>query len=197
MTRKHRSTHGSPWGPIGLALGLAMVMVGLAMFVSSCYGNPQAQIRKEYGEEGAATFAQKGKPAPDFALLSLEGKTYRLSDFRGQPVVLNFWATWCPPCKAEMPLLDQRAQELKGRAVFLAVNFEETKEQVESFAASFDFQGLLILLDPKGIVGRKYFINALPTTFFIDSNGVIRGVRLGVLTETMLDDYLRQIGLGQ
>ncbi len=196
MTTRYHVQRSNPWLPIGLALGLTLVMVGLAMVVTR-YLNPEAQIREEYGEMGAATFAQKGKPAPDFALLSLEGKTYRLSDFRGKPVVLNFWATWCPPCKAEMPLLDQRAQELKGRAVFLAVNFQETREQVQAFVTPYNFQGLLILLDPKGITGRKYFVNALPTTFFIDSNGVIRGVRLGVLTETMLDDYLRQIGLGQ
>lgn len=124
---------------------------------------------------------REGFLAPDFTLETLEGETIALSDLRGQAVVLNLWASWCPPCRAEMPAL-QASYEQDGPngLVVLAVN--TTFQDSEAEAAAFvEQRGLTfpIALDRDGIVTRLYLLRALPSTFFIDPEGVITEVVIG------------------
>ncbi len=124
---------------------------------------------------------QEGFLAPDFTLETLDGRHVMLSTLRGKVVVLNLWASWCPPCRAEMPALDKVYQENRaaGREV-LAVN--ATNQDTEAAARAYAGQlGLSfpVLLDPGGDVGRRYLLRALPTTFFVDRSGVIRSVVAG------------------
>ena len=137
-----------------------------------------------------------GALAPDFSARTLDGPSIRLSEQRGQAVVLNFWATWCGPCRAEMPLLDDRARSLAGQGLIVpGVNFDEPEETVRAFR---DELGLSfpLLLDPRGEIQSLYRIVGYPTTYFIDADGVIRALHLGVLDEAQLDDYLADLGLG-
>lgn len=117
--------------------------------------------------------------APAFTLPSLAAETYDLEALRGRVVVLNFWATWCPPCRAEMPALDaaQRANQYKD-VVILGVNQMESADAVQNFAREF---GLAFPLarDADGAVSARYQVSALPTTFFIDRQGIIRNVVIG------------------
>lgn len=124
---------------------------------------------------------REGFLAPDFTLETLSGEPITLSDLRGQAVVLNLWATWCPPCRAEMPAL-QAAYEQDGPngLVVLAVNTTFQDSQVEA-AAFVDQFGLTfpIALDRDGTVSRQYLLRALPSTFFIGPDGVIAQVVIG------------------
>jgi len=120
-----------------------------------------------------------GKPAPNFKLQSLDGQSISLSDFRGKPVLINFWATWCGPCRIEMPYLQQIYEEWHGKGmVVLTINIGESSSQIKEFMQS---QGLSlpVLLDKRGSVAQKYNILGIPTTFFLDKDGVIQDKIIG------------------
>ena len=135
----------------------------------------------------------QGAPAPDFTLETLDGKTVSLSDYRGQPVVLNFWATWCTPCREEMPLLQETYEAHQDAGlVVLAVNVRETPEAVERFLkeVGVDFPAVL---DPDLVVVERYRVTSLPMTFFIDRDGQLRTLVVGGMSKTILDERLAKI----
>jgi len=175
----------------GLSVGLGLGLL-ILLFLRS---DRSAQDKIDLAQAGSLPAAPKaGSPAPDFELETLSGEQLRLQDLRGKPVVINFWATWCIPCEAEMPLLQDsytRYPELK----LLAVNFAETSETVQTFV---DKHGLSfdILLDPRALVQNLYRVRGYPTTYFVDEGGMIQAVHIGVLNQRHLDKYLEQIGVG-
>ena len=132
--------------------------------------------------------------APDFNLTSSEGYDIALTDYRGKAVIVNFWATWCPPCKAEMPLFDAAAVQNKDILTVLAINSGEEVNAVASFAEQFSKE-LIFLLDLDYNVGNLYRVRGLPTSFFIDPDGVVQAVHIGELTEELLINYLKEIGV--
>ena len=123
--------------------------------------------------------ARIGGRAPDFELNSLDGQTISLSDFRGKPVLLNFWASWCGPCVFEMPFLQEIYDEWSGKGlILLAVNIGESSSKVKEFLQKHNLS-LPVLLDTKKVAAQKYNIAGIPTTFFIDKDGIIREIFLG------------------
>ena len=119
--------------------------------------------------------------APDFTLTTLEGELLILSDLRGYPVILNFWASWCPPCRAEMPALQQVFDEYEDLGLIIAA-INATNQDSLSEAAAFVSKNSLtfpIPLDKTGLVSRSYNLHSLPTTVFIDSQGIIRKIIIG------------------
>ena len=132
--------------------------------------------------------------APDFTVETFEGETLRLSDLRGQVVVLNFWASWCPPCRWEMPFFETISQEYKERdVVFLGIAMSDTMKDAGDFA---DAAGVTypLALDATNEIARDYEVLGLPTTFLIDKDGAIRR-RLGVANEGVLKIFLNgQVG---
>lgn len=125
--------------------------------------------------------------ANDFSLTGLDGRSYQLSAFRGKPVILNFWATWCPPCRAEMPAFERVWQRYnQGDVVILAVNQRENPLTIERFEQNVVDVSFPILLDSQGEVSRLYAVMGLPTTFFIDAEGRIQAVSMGGMDEATL-----------
>ena len=114
----------------------------------------------------------KGDEAPDFALKDLQGNTVQLKDFRGKGVMLNFWGSWCDPCKAEMPFINEAFQQKVDGVVVLAVNIRETNLAVSNFVERNQIQ-FPVLLDSNGVVTQSYDIVPIPTTFLIDKNGKV------------------------
>lgn len=133
-----------------------------------------------------------GHPAPDFTLTDSAGKAFKLSELRGKPVVLNFWATWCPPCRAEMPELQSASERLAGEVAIVGVNQGESAEQVLTFAQQLGLT-FPMPLDGKMEVSREYLARSLPTTYFIDREGVIRHMQVGPLTEATLAQRLETV----
>jgi cytochrome c biogenesis protein CcmG, thiol:disulfide interchange protein DsbE len=133
--------------------------------------------------EGARQIAspRQGFPAPDFALPTPGEQQVRLADLRGQVVIINLWASWCAPCRAEMPAIQRVYDANRHRGLeVLAVN--STSQDREAAAISFARELELtfpILLDRDGAVSRRYLLRALPTTFFVDRSGIIRSVIIG------------------
>ena len=131
--------------------------------------------------------------APDFRLTNLDGKVVMLSDFRGKTVVLNFWASWCPPCRAEMPefqaLFDQRGTEGSDDLVVLAVNFlrDDTVGAATNFITQQGFTFPVVFDTTRGDVAARYGVRGLPATFFIDRHGVVRTTALGPVFGNLLE----------
>jgi peroxiredoxin len=128
--------------------------------------------------------------APDFTLQTLDGQAVNLRDYRGHVVLLNTWATWCLPCRAEMPELEAYYQQHQEDGfVVLAVNTQESPDTVAAFLGEHDFT-FPVLLDPDGEVMREYGVLGLPTSFFIDRDGVMRGVWIGQLSPARLKELV-------
>lgn len=126
---------------------------------------------------------QEGKLAPDFLLPALDGGEVRLSDLRGKAVVINLWATWCKPCRKEIPQLIDAYNTYRDRGlVILAINLQESTSVVRPFAKDFGMN-FPILLDRRGSVADKYRLLGLPTTYFVDRQGVVRSVFTGPFVE--------------
>lgn len=155
--------------------------------------------QEEIGEESDATVDHSdaalvgtsvGNLAPDFTLTTAAGDTVSLSDYRGTKVMLNFWGTWCPPCRAEMPDMEKFYQE--HDVEILAVNLTPTEsavtdviEFIEDFGLSFQ-----VLLDEELSVSSQYGIQPVPTSFMIDSHGIVQYVALGAVNyEQMVQAY--------
>lgn len=134
------------------------------------------------------------KPAPNFELASLDGSRLRLSSFRGRPVFVNFWATWCEPCLRELPAFEQfQAEQGADGAMILAVNVAETSETVTQYFAEQGISGLTVMLDENQDVSSAFAIDRFPTTFVIDAAGVIRFKYYGEMTHEDMTAALEKL----
>jgi len=130
-------------------------------------------------DPGAASAARVGAVAPAFVANRLTGGQVALGDLKGKVVVLNFWAAWCPPCRAEMPALNKAQQNLGDKGlVVLGINQMEDRQTVGTFTQALGLS-FSIGLDQSGSISRQYRVQALPTTYIIDRTGVIRDVVFG------------------
>ena len=142
---------------------------------------------------GATTGVEIGQIAPDFALSSLDGKTVRLSDFRGHPVWINFWASWCPPCRDEMPRLEGvYVTHAKDGLVILGVAVRDSPADAGAFAKEVGVT-YPIVLDAPGKVGDQYHAVALPVQYWLDRDGIVRDWAFGELPPDQYDPALAKI----
>ncbi len=111
--------------------------------------------------------------APAFELMDIDDQVYRLAQYKGQPLIINFWATWCPPCREEMPSMERAWQKVKNEGiVLLGINVGEDDESVFAFGAEYDLS-FPLLLDTDGSVTKKWPIRGLPTTYVVDAEGQV------------------------
>ncbi|MBN8200085.1 MULTISPECIES: TlpA disulfide reductase family protein [Bacillaceae] len=139
---------------------------------------------------------EKGNLAPEFELTDMEGNPVKLSDYRGKAVLLNFWASWCPPCRAEMPHMEKLYNKYKDENfTILAVNLTNTEKNSGDADKFVKELGLTftIPMDVKGEAGSDYNIMAYPTSYFIDSDGVIREKVLGALNEEYMEKEIKKL----
>ena len=145
---------------------------------------------------GQVPSPREGFPAPDFTLDTLNGESATLSAYRGKVVIVNLWASWCGPCRAEMPAIQKvyAANRQRGLEV-LAVNstFQDSQVDAQAFAQQLGLT-FPILLDRDGAVSRRYLLRALPSTFFVDRKGVIRSVVFGgPMTEAVVQTKIEAL----
>ena len=146
-------------------------------------------IRAQIEADGAA--GRIGAIAPDFEWTGTDGQTVRLSSYRGKVVVVNFWATWCPPCREELPAL-QRVAASESDVVVLEVDLMEPGDKARSFLDSLGLDRLQPVLDSDGATTRRYGVLSLPSTFFVDKAGVIRHLELTAVTEAQIRTGIRK-----
>lgn len=137
---------------------------------------------------------QEGSKAPDFVLITLNGEEVKLSDFVGKKIILNFWATWCPPCKAEMPHMQKFYHEQKDSGVeILAVNLtssEKNEADIGEFIKSNELS-FPVLLDQNGDIAQTYQAFTIPTSYVIDTNGIIRNKVVGPMDTEMMEELVK------
>ncbi len=172
-----------------IVLTVVIVIVGGA-WIDMTRVDPTAQLAP-----GRPDAAQLGQIAPDFTLQALDGDSVTLSDYRGTPVVLNFWATWCSICKAEIPGMVAAYEDLEGDTVIIGVNVNEGAGLVAPYV---DQMGISypVWLDPDAAMAGAYDVRAFPTTYFIDERGVIVDMHIGSLGEAALRRQMRELGGG-
>ncbi len=139
-------------------------------------------------EEGSA---EVGDPAPNFAFFLEDGRGADLASLQGKPVVLNFWATWCGPCRAEMPAL-VALHERNPHVIVLEINVQEERAAIEDFAAEFGMT-MPVVVDQAGAIRRAYRVRNMPTTVFIKVDGAIAARWPGILIGEQLTEFVDQI----
>ncbi len=171
------------------ALGLLVIVLLGVLVAQAC--TPSSQPVGG-GGQGDTVGVDVGKLAPDFALTDLEGNPFRLSDLRGKVVFINFWATDCPPCRAEMPEIEAIYQEYKDKGlVVVGVDIMETEAEVRQFVQRGGYSWTFVI-DKTGEVTAGYSIAAIPTSFFIDREGIIRAVNIGAMTKRAMEAKLAE-----
>jgi peroxiredoxin len=133
--------------------------------------------------------AETGNQAPPFSLVNMEGKQVKLEDYKGKKVMLNFWATWCPPCKAEMPAMQQLYEKSGSSYEILAINIDPEND-VGGFVNEYELT-FPILLDKTGAVNSEYGIISIPTTFLIDENGKMQKKHIGMMTLEQMEEFMK------
>ena len=164
---------------MGLVVGLLQVGTALADYPLDPVSPPRA--------------------APDFALRDLSRVVHKLDDYAGRPLFVNFWATWCPPCREEIPAMNAAWEQLRGDGVaMLAIDVDEPADEVAGFVDQIPF-AFPVLLDSSGRVSRAWGVNALPTTFLVDADGNIRYVAEGVRQwdDPALLEAIRALGVAR
>ncbi len=190
----------SCYGRVVLGL-LAVALLGFLLAIQGCA--PSAQDTGRSGQEDSGTIGLKGSElapapeigrlAPDFTLIDLKGNEVTLSDFRGKTVFINFWATWCPACRAEMPEIEAVYQEYKDNGVVvIGVDILEPEDVVRQFVEQGGYSWTFVL-DATGAVSDDYRIVAIPTSFFIDREGIIQAVNIGAMTKRALEVKLAEV----
>ncbi|PFG04688.1 redoxin domain-containing protein [Bacillus sp. es.034] len=178
---------------------LAIVALLIGIFLVNLFQDQQEKKAREEADQlakesmdlsDAEQGLTKGDRAPDFTLTTLDGKEVKLSDYQGKKVILNFWATWCPPCKAEMPHMEQYYEKKakKEKVEILAVNLtsqDEGEKAVQQFVDGYELT-FPILMDEKGDIGDEYRAFTIPTTYMIDTNGLIQHKIVGPMNEEMM-----------
>jgi thiol-disulfide isomerase/thioredoxin len=171
---------------------VVLVVVALVVALMLVFGFKMARHSSQGMAAGNAQM--KNGIAPDFTLQSLDGKTVRLSDFRGKPVVLNFWATWCGPCKIEMPwFVDLQKQYGPAGLQFLGVAMDDAStKDIAEFAASMKVNYPILI--GKESVGDAYGgVQFLPETFYIDRNGKVVDKAFGLKGRGEIEDAIKKI----
>lgn len=185
---------------IGIVIILVLVVTMLSTYIKEELDQSAAISSDAIGTElelGEEIGLEKGQFAPDFTLYNIQGEPLTLSDLRGKRVVLNFWATWCPPCEAEMPHMQKYYEKYRetDNVEIVGVNmtyYKEKVERVEQFLKSYDIT-FPIVLEMEESVSRQYEILTLPSTFMIDTEGKIQKTIVGPLDLDTLRENVTQL----
>lgn len=165
---------------VGLIFG---TLVGTAIYLSGRPTTPSNQVNSP----------EQGKAIPVFTVEDLDGNPVDINTYQGHPVLINFWATWCVPCQAEMPLLESYAEKYPD-LIIIGINDNESPTTIRRFLEKNPVQ-FKIALDENGKVGNQFQVIGLPTTFFVDAEGILQTTYMGQLDDDLLAALLPEIGI--
>jgi len=192
---------------LALPLLIVATIVGVLFYVERRRDGGESEDSGAYGtvelpvalnSTGKSPSSDVGRVAPDFLLQTPDGGELRLSDLRGTPVLVNFWASWCTPCREEMPRIVLAYDDGGGAFMVVAVDLQENAGQVLDFARDFGMT-FPVVIDRTGEVGRTWRIGGpvegIPSSYFIDGDGIVRGRVFGPMSEETLAENLRLAGV--
>jgi cytochrome c biogenesis protein CcmG/thiol:disulfide interchange protein DsbE len=172
---------------------LAGVILGVAVGQLANPNNPVGSTSNVFTSTGGVFTKEAGTPAPAWVLLDLAHPTtsVALGQFRGHPLIINFWASWCPPCRAEMPAFQHEANQWAGRIAIVGLDTQDEASAGLAFARS---RGVTYpLASANAQVWSAYGVYGLPTTFFVSANGRIVGKQIGGMTQSRLETLIRKV----
>jgi len=176
----------------GLLLGIG---VGIVLFFGLINNGFFDRLSSD-SASNIPTVPEIGNALPQIDLKTIAGESFNINDLNGKPVVINFWASWCGPCRLEMPIFTEYQHKYGDDLIILAVNIDETTDEIQAFIEEVDID-LAVLIDPTDRVWDLFGLRGLPSTFFVDTDGIIRFIHIGVLAESQLAGYLDAIGVGK
>lgn len=164
------------------SIAIILILIGFIFYMNQAETTPR-EARPEVG------FL-----APDFTLTNESGQDVTLSQFKGKPVFINLWASWCPPCKEEMPYIQEAYTKYKDQVVFLGINETgaDNKEEAIDFMKSNNYE-MPILFDYDLAISNIYRANTIPTSFFIDKEGVIKVKHRGAMSYEQIESYIKTV----
>ena len=182
------------WGKFSLVLLGLVVGAGIGAYLLILGGYLQLDWIDQFSGNSSGELIKVDKPVPDFEFVSLSGETVHLDELKGKPILVNFWATWCAPCKLEMPAIQAYADKYTDKLVVLPINADDDPAAIQKFI---DELGLTmpVYVDKGGRVENLFHILGLPTTYFIDQEGNLKIQHVGVMTEAQLHSYLVELGV--
>ncbi len=161
-----------------LGMGIITVITSVVIYEHISFAN-QTNIKQQIETDNVKTGNKIGERAPDFSLKTIDNRDIKLSDYRGKYIILNFWATWCGPCRYEIPSLQATHETWqKAGVVILAINTQDGFENASSYAKAYGLT-FTIPVDIPGKIAELYGVRGLPTTFFINSSGIITSIKIG------------------
>jgi len=161
---------------------LAVVVAGFLLM--------QGNAKNEFSSSSSL---EAKEPAPNFTLKLIDGGNFNLSDYKGKPVLINFLASWCLPCREEMPILEKVSREYKQKGViFLGVAIDDTEEKMKDFMARYEVT-FPVGLDKTSTIQKSFGLYGIPTTYFIDRQGVINYSHSGSVTEELMQHELDKL----
>lgn len=180
-----------------------LLLLALLLLAACAAAEPAAQLppgapaniapsARLLGDADSA-LAEPGKPAPDFQYTMADGSTVRLSDLRGKKVLINFWATWCEPCRAEMPDLEQAAASNRADLVVIGVNKGEQADLFPEFLRQIPVSFVLVA-DPSGEIARAYgVVSGIPQSFFLNRDGTLSSRRIAPMSASLISEELGKL----
>lgn len=173
----------------------AATFIVTMLVLAACRGTDPTVEAPNGADASAPTPAPSAEPLPDLEVDDFAGEPVSLAAYTGTPLVVNFWASWCPPCIAEMPDIESVHQLSDGRVTFVGINTQDTEDQaaqlVEQTGVTYD-----LVRDPDAELFQAFGVFAMPTTFYVDATGDIVGRHAGLLTrDTLLDDLVQHLGV--
>ena len=184
--QKAKTQHRGVAPAVFLWLGIGFVVVGVLLWLG-------LRVTPTEKASNLSAAANVGSPAPDFQLKTLSGDEVTLADYAGDVVVVNFWATWCPPCRAEMPGIQTVYNTYKDQGLtVLAVNAQEDEDTIQAFLTETGFT-FPILPDPYGQAIREYGVRSFPATFVIDRAGKIVTIHQGQIAPEDLESLVKPL----
>ncbi|WP_110111829.1 TlpA disulfide reductase family protein [Bacillus sp. CGMCC 1.16541] len=182
---------------------LMLIVAVIGFFLYKEYGEPKVTLNEKKKEEQqpfTTTSVQpgmgllEGQRPPNIELTTLDGGSFRLNDYRGKKVILNFWATWCPPCKAEMPDMQKLYEKYgKENVEIVAVNLtqaEKNKEDIQRFKEEYGLT-FIIPLDETGTIANQYNVYSIPTSYILDEEGLIQQQIIGPMTYEWMEEQIQ------
>ncbi|EPD52189.1 redoxin domain-containing protein [Paenisporosarcina sp. FSL H8-0542] len=184
----------------GLVILAVLITIVIATMVKNNIDEAKSFENEQLGIEmtgvAASEGLNKGDTAPDFELTTLDGKKVKLSDYQGKKVIVNFWATWCPPCKAEMPHMQNYYEDFaeEENVEILAVNLTsgDSEEKVNDFVRDYGLT-FPIPMDTEGAVGQTFEAITIPTSYMIDTKGRIQNKIVGPMDDQMIKDFVSNL----
>ncbi len=181
--------------PLALISITAFVVLALGIVGYLTLANPSEVADSQANDVALAPAPLPGRPAPDFTLSTLDGQPVQLSDLQGQPVILNFWATWCSPCRVEMPDLQAaHADHVDDGVVILGVNLTR-RDNLDDVPGFLDEFGITypVVLDERGEVTNLYKVRGQPASVFIDKDGVVNQVFYGPVNKEFIETRIAEL----